>query len=145
MSTLKLAYLFHNTLTTAEISKRLGIPRERLNDWLKRGYISPSHPATGTGGQHRFSRSDAYRIYLFQQLLAEGVPRDKAAGVIQELTDGYHFTVMGGETLLTGAGGIPESMKKAIVEVPTANSGLVRQAFEINTEILKQKVDELLG
>jgi len=67
-----------NTFSTFEIIKVLGIPRERLREWLKRDFIKPTISADGQGTKAVFTRQDVYGIELFRQLLERGLARDKA-------------------------------------------------------------------
>jgi hypothetical protein len=57
--------------STLNIVKALGIPRERLRDWMNRGYIAPSIPAKGQGTKAVFSRLDVYSIALFRHLVED--------------------------------------------------------------------------
>ena len=66
--------------TTFDIVKILDIPRERLQDWINRGFIYPSrHKAEGKGTKNVFSQWDVYGIALFQKLLWLGLSRGSAS------------------------------------------------------------------
>ena len=54
------------TYTTTDIA-RVGTKRERLKEWMSRGYIKPSvESAAGAGTKNLFSLWDLYMIQLFQ-------------------------------------------------------------------------------
>jgi len=73
------------TYTTTDIS-RLGTKRERLKEWMSRGYITPSvKSATGAGTKNLFNLWDLYIIKLFQYLIERGFSREDSAGRIQGL------------------------------------------------------------
>ena len=55
--------------STLDIVKSLDIPRERLRDWMNRGFITPSKEAKGQGTKALFSRIDVYAISLFRYLV----------------------------------------------------------------------------
>jgi DNA-binding transcriptional MerR regulator len=67
------------TYSTFDIAKKMGIPRERLREWIQRGFISPSiAQAKGVGTRNRFSLSDLIIIELFRELLDRGFSREEA-------------------------------------------------------------------
>ena len=71
--------------STLDVVKALDIPRERLREWMNKGYIEPSiQQAKGQGTKALFSRRDVYGIALFRRLLESGFTRDKAAAFIRE-------------------------------------------------------------
>jgi hypothetical protein len=70
--------------TTFFIIKALGIPRERLQDWMNRGFITPTIAAKGKGSKALFTLDDVYGIAFFQSLLRKGLNRGVAAGIVQE-------------------------------------------------------------
>ena len=64
--------------TSSDLAK-LGIKRERLKEWIKRGYVEPTiQKGDGTGHWHLFSRSDLYLLELFKYLLSRGFSRKEA-------------------------------------------------------------------
>lgn len=65
--------------TTTDISKCLGIKRERLKSWMSNGYIQPSITAAGPGTKNLFSITDLYLLKLFASLVERGFPREEAA------------------------------------------------------------------
>jgi hypothetical protein len=67
--------------TTFDIIKALGIPRERLQDWINRDFIKPTIPAEGRGTKAIFTRSDVYKIMLFQKLIGMGFNRINASTI----------------------------------------------------------------
>jgi hypothetical protein len=68
------------SFTTFDIVKRLGIKRERLKDWIGRGFIRPSiQKAKGVGTKSLFDRMDLYFIKLFEFLVKAGLSREVAS------------------------------------------------------------------
>ena len=68
--------------STLDIVKALGIPRERLRDWMNRDYIRPTQPAMGQGTKAGFSKSDIVGIALFDKLLNFGLKRETASKIV---------------------------------------------------------------
>ena len=77
--------------STFDIVKGLGIPRERLREWMTRGFVSPSiAEADGAGTKALFSRFDLYLVATFRQLIDEeglNLPRIKASNILGEWQD----------------------------------------------------------
>ena len=71
--------------STFDINKTLEIPRERLRDWMVRGFVEPSIQAEGAGTRAVFDRVDVYLVALFQELLEGGLSRSMAAIFIKQL------------------------------------------------------------
>lgn len=71
--------------TTFDIIKRLNIPRERLREWMKRGFIEPTVLASGVGTKAIFTLQDVYKILLFKHLIEIGFMRETAADFIKHL------------------------------------------------------------
>lgn len=65
--------------TTTDISKCLGIKRERLKIWMSKGFIEPTETATGPGTKNLFTIFDLYCLKLFASLVERGFPREEAA------------------------------------------------------------------
>lgn len=71
--------------TTTDIAL-LGIKRERLKEWMLRGFVKPSiESATGAGTKNLFSLWDLYTIQLFQYLVECGFSREDSAARIRSL------------------------------------------------------------
>ena len=85
MSTLR------DEFTTFDIIKALGIPRERLQDWINRGFVKPSVPAEGKGTKAIFTRGDVYAVALFKSLLKIGFKRDEASKFINHIVETGRF------------------------------------------------------
>ena len=69
-----------DTFTTFQIMKILGLPRERLKDWMDKGYVIPSiRKADGVGTKNIFDLVDVYGIALFMHFLSQGLIRTFAA------------------------------------------------------------------
>ena len=75
-----------NQYSTLDICKALSITRERIRDWMDRGFIKPSiQEAKGQGTKALFSRNDIYLVELFLTLIRNGINRRESSGIIQEL------------------------------------------------------------
>ncbi len=74
------------TYTTTDIVKTLRITRERLRDWMVRGYVKPSVPAPGQGLPAEFTKWDVYMVALFKKLIDRGFVRDEAAKAITDMS-----------------------------------------------------------
>lgn len=72
--------------STLDIVKALDIPRERLRDWMNRGYIEPTLPAHGHGTKAGFTKSDVYGVALFRKLVEKGFKRELAAEFTKKYT-----------------------------------------------------------
>ena len=60
-----------------------GIKRERLKEWIKRGYISPSiRRATRPRERNIFSHNDLYLVAIFKELVRAGFSRRKVSGIM---------------------------------------------------------------
>lgn len=71
--------------STFDVMKALGIPRERLKDWMSSGFIKPLKPAEGKGTKAIFDRVSVYAIALFRHLHEErGLVRKQAAVLVQD-------------------------------------------------------------
>jgi hypothetical protein len=73
--------------STIDISKALNIPRERLRDWMVRGFIKPSLPSTSKGTIAIFIRTDVVCVALFMKLITKGFKREAAAEYVDFLTE----------------------------------------------------------
>ena len=71
--------------STLDIVKRLGIPRERLREWMNRNFIIPTKPSKKQGSKAIFTREDVYGIALFKDLIERGVKRETASHYVNEL------------------------------------------------------------
>ncbi|MGD8228347.1 MAG: MerR family transcriptional regulator [Desulfobacteraceae bacterium] len=75
--------------STLYIGRAFGIPRERLREWLNRGFIKPSiQKASGPGTKALFAREDLYRMMLFKQILESGFTREIASVLAHTVTSG---------------------------------------------------------
>lgn len=68
--------------STMDIIKALKIPRERLRQWLKGGFIKPDQAVPSQGKWTWFSLLDVYRIALFRKLIERGFKRASAAKAV---------------------------------------------------------------
>ncbi|MBC8179712.1 MerR family transcriptional regulator [candidate division KSB1 bacterium] len=74
--------IFNKDYTSTDIAK-LGIKRERLKEWMARGFIKPRVPAKGPGTKNLFSLSDLYLIKLFEYLVGRGFSRENANVIVE--------------------------------------------------------------
>ena len=72
--------------TTTDITRAIGIPRERLKDWMTLGFVKPTIPAEGAGTKAVFRIEDLYGLQLFQHLLSNGFKRKEAAEIVSNLS-----------------------------------------------------------
>ncbi len=68
--------------STLDIVKVLNIPRERLRDWMVRGFIKPSLPPTGKGTISVFVKADVFGVALFKKFIEKGYKREVATEYI---------------------------------------------------------------
>jgi DNA-binding transcriptional MerR regulator len=73
--------------STLDIVKALDIPRERLREWLVRGYVRPSVSAEGQGTRAIFTRTDVYTVALFRRLLEIGFRREEAGKFVRKFQE----------------------------------------------------------
>jgi len=73
--------------STLDIVKTLGIPRERLRDWINKGFVRPTVPAEGQGTKAMFTRGDVYGVKLFHILIQSGLRRENAAFIVDSLRE----------------------------------------------------------
>jgi hypothetical protein len=72
-----------NDFSTIDIQRALKIPRERFRQWLDMGFIKPSVQAAGAGTRASFTRTDVYRIAVFDYLITRGFKRGIAARFVE--------------------------------------------------------------
>jgi hypothetical protein len=74
--------------STFEAIKIIGIKRERLKDWLERGFLKPTRvEETGPGLKAYFDRWGLYMIRLFHHLVEHGISRKEASRWIFEMSE----------------------------------------------------------
>ena len=73
--------------TLSDISKILGIKRERLSHWLVGGFIKPSAKSKGRGRLPWLTRGDIYLIKLFGDMVDHGLSSVKAARYIEGICE----------------------------------------------------------
>lgn len=82
------------TYSTFDITRALGIPRERLRDWMSKGFIVPSVPAAGQGTRAEFTYADVLIVALFRQLIEKGFQRETASNLIGSLKIKFEMTML---------------------------------------------------
>ncbi len=80
--------------STIDISKALGIKRERMREWMIRGFVKPSLPSTGKGTIAIFTRNDVLCVALLQKLIGMGFKREVASVHIRQLLDSRLINVL---------------------------------------------------
>jgi hypothetical protein len=74
-----------NEFSTLDIVAAIGIPRERLRDWMNRGFVVPSISAKGQGTKAVFTRNDIYYLAVFDKLLQYGLKRKTASSLVRKI------------------------------------------------------------
>jgi hypothetical protein len=141
----------HEEFTTFDVIKILKIKRERLKDWLQRGFIKPSRQEkTGPGLKAYFDRWQVCMIRLFQHLIEHGISRAEASLWVDKLMNrpdlhpimpkrSIKFFVMerkGGQVI------VGRSIYGAASQVELHEG--IDDAFVINFQRLEKKVDEAI-
>ena len=116
--------------STLDICKALGITRERLRDWMNRGFIKPSiQEAKGQGTKALFSRNDVYLIMLFLTLIWNGINRKESSGIIQDLGEDRKSkdfkTFMESDFLLFRSSYFKEKRSRAMVTIDMYKGNLL--------------------
>ena len=75
--------------STIDISKALKIPRERLRDWMVKGFITPSLPSTSKGTIAIFIRTDVLCVALLNKLINRGFKREMASEYVNILISAH--------------------------------------------------------
>ena len=66
------------------VVKITGVKINRLQPWLKEGYIKPSiEIADGHGSRNVYGMEDLYKIVIFSELIKSGISRTHAAAIIK--------------------------------------------------------------
>jgi hypothetical protein len=73
------------TYTSFQVIEILGIKREKLQDWLARGFVEPDVKAKGYGTKNLFTKANLYQIKLFITLTEYGFLREEAARRVKEM------------------------------------------------------------
>jgi hypothetical protein len=76
-----------NQFSTLDIVKYLGVPRERLRDWMNNGFVVPTISSKGQGTKAVFTRDDIYLVALFVDFLKKGFKRNRASELIRRTSE----------------------------------------------------------
>lgn len=89
--------------TSFEVMKVLNISRERLREWVNRGFISPTISAEGQGTKAVFTLHDLYKIAIFRHLVDSGFHRQAAATICGKIDTGVDswFEIVSNHLLIT--------------------------------------------
>lgn len=152
--------------STFDITKALGIPRERLKDWMNNNFIQATQPAQGKGTKAIFTLMDVYGVALFQDLLQKGFKRETASkfvkGFIHRGIEAFAYVkfirikegaidteiLSPGEWVLnvnTGKVGEYDPKSKKIKFKEKSPGGDWRSIHMINLKKLREKVDAQLS
>ncbi len=72
--------------TTFDVVKIIEIKMERLQDWLKRGYVQPTYQEpVGRGIKNHFNLFQLYVIKIFKYLVENGTAREEAAAWTRDI------------------------------------------------------------
>jgi len=72
-----------DAFSSSDVAKALNIEPERLRQWIRLGFVTPSTPAQGQGSRGIFTRGDVYSAELFRHMLDLGIARSFAASLSQ--------------------------------------------------------------
>jgi hypothetical protein len=72
--------------STFDIQKILNVERERMREWMNRGFIIPTAPAEGQGTKAVFTIFDIYKIAVFKKLVEAGISRRIASSMVNTST-----------------------------------------------------------
>ena len=68
-----------------DVEKITGVRRNRLEQWLSRGFISPSiQEAEGPGTRNVWSRNDLYTIAIFKKVTESGLSREIVSDLLSK-------------------------------------------------------------
>jgi len=116
--------------STLDVVRTLGIPRERLREWLSRGFITPGiQQASGAGTKALFGPEDLYRIMLFKQLVESGISREMASKVV----NGLSLEGITSEGL--AAAGYEQGRFSGDIDMELGEEELKRLAGEVKSEL----------
>lgn len=77
------------TYSSFDIMRALQIPKEKLRDWIDRGFVPSTKPSPGRGLPAVYTKWDVYGLALFMELLSHGFPRDRASSMAKDYRDEY--------------------------------------------------------
>lgn len=77
------------TYSSFEIMRALHIEKEKLRDWIERGFIRATTPSPGRGKPAAFTVKDIYGLALFMELINYGFSRERAS----HLADTYRYSI----------------------------------------------------
>ena len=81
--------MMSGTFTLNQISKGLDVRRETIREWYRRGWITPSIKDEKTKGVAAlYGISDVLKIILFKKLIARGICRSEAFGMVKAFAEG---------------------------------------------------------
>lgn len=74
-------------LSTTMLCKRITIPRERLRDWMVRGFIAPTVKSKKQGNASLFNVYAIMGVLLFDKLISSGFKRHAAAHIVRRVVE----------------------------------------------------------
>lgn len=68
--------------TLTQVAAKIGVGRDRLQDWVSRGYIPSKGEPSWRGDTRYFSEEDLHRAAIFWYLVKYGFKREKASDIV---------------------------------------------------------------
>jgi hypothetical protein len=151
---------FMEEFLAADIERITGVKRNRLQQWIEYGFITPSiQEASGSGSRNVWSRADLYSIAIFKKVTESGLSRDIVSdlltiGVFGDLSDeqigriSYLVYMRGGER--TAACGVEfERGEEPLLDLVSIQKSQGLKFFDdcyiLNFPQLKREVDEKIN
>lgn len=131
----------------------IGIKRARLKEWLALGYVKPSvQKADGRGTKHVFDRDDVYTLFLFEELITQGLSRKLAGEIVKQFFfDLQRFTkaIQVGTpyfviTKIAEPGKEPTMHAQFIKEIPKSLHPTFCFQWAFNLTNIKERVDAMI-
>lgn len=138
--------------TTPDIED-YGIKRARLKEWIALGYVIPSvQKATGRGTKHIFDRDDIYALFLFEELISQGISRDLAGEIVykffyelsrftEAIQNDMKYLLI---TSWTTPGEKPSVHSQLIKEIPSSLPPTVAYQWAFNLINFMERVDSII-
>lgn len=102
----------------ADVEKITGVNRNRLEQWLSRGFIAPSiQAASGSGTRNRWSRADLYTIAIFKRLVESGLSRETVGKLLSAGALGDDLMKKINDALVINFRGLKEDIDAEIEKV----------------------------
>lgn len=132
----------------------IGIKRARLKEWIALEYVKPSvKEADGRGTKHKFNRDDVYTLFLFEELISQGISRKLAGEIVKEffyelskftkaIQDGTPYFVI---SKVAEHGKEPFMRGQFLMEIPNSLPPTFCFQWAFNLNNIKERVDAIIG